>query len=1469
MPNFTDDFIELDRTFHELTVDADATDQTEMNPLMGTSRKLHWPDLLARHRVVLLSEAGSGKTREVKQVALRLRGQGLAAFFLRIESVANNFVTSFEVGTHAEFQAWCASGEEGWLLLDSVDEARLHDPKDFERAIKIIGCRLGSVMHNAHIVITGRSTAWRAKTDLLLCRQVFPFQEPQTTANEIGEDTSSAQVKTMRRADSREIFAPFQIVALDDLEGAQINEFLLGKGVVDVASFLDGVERKDVLSLMSRPQDLSELADYWKAHGHIGSRLELLQDSIQRRLTERDQDRAEARPIAAEKVRLGARLIAAGTTLTQNATVQVPDGTANPAGLAVRQLLDDWDEKDCATLLQRPVFEPGIYGTVRFHHRSVREYLTAEWLHHLLEGQAPRLRIEELFFRSQYGIEVVVPTMRPILPWLAVLYPPILERITRLAPEILFEGGDPSKLDRNTRIKILRQACEQLAQPARTQSLSNYAAVQRFADEDLTDVIKELLAQHAANADISWFLLRMVWRGEIVGALPEAKALALSCRTLHTRIAAFRALHAIGSKADLAEVRLSFLEEDHESPREWVAELMTEIPHDAQGIDWVLKALARVSEKKRYDTDNLIRVLSQQIYAWPQELLPRLLNGLHALLQEPPLLERINHSVSRRYAWLVKCVSLLVSRLLSERDSALLGRSGLSILGMLPVLSMYGNDFELDDPVEDLVSGVPKWKELNHALFWHEVEHVRRQRQSKGERLTDHWSVGSFHAYWRFTHEDFELILEDVRSRPELDDRLVAQSLAFLLYRQANRPVAWRNRMKRLAKCSAELEAAFHLLLHPPANGMAQLRKQDAQFKRRFEARRAKQEIDKEKSKVWLLAHLDSVRGQVASGVPTPAQYYLHQHIREKDHQSGKWSDGHWQSLTGEFGERVAQAYRDGALGFWRKYKPVLRSEGAEEGSTPFALIFGLTGLAIESSEDSEWPRNLSCEEVNRATRYALLELNGFSSWLPALFSKHPRVVLDVVIHEVDYELEHESPEGASRYLISDLAWSGQWLWNDLAPHLVKRVGRFPRTTDTLGHLLAILHGSALSNEVVAELATPKARSTKNTDTCPLWFASWVGVAPQVAIPALAAHLAEMTAPSDQTRFAMRFVTALVGGRRNATHAREAYRTVAHMKALYLLMHQYIRVTEDVDRAGKGVYSPDLRDDAQDARNALISFIKETPGKEAYLAMMELSALHPAETSRPWIAYRAKEKAIADADTAPWTVDQVISFHRNLERTPASHRDLWYLAIDHLRDLAHDLENSDTSIASTLLGLGETEVRKVIGNACRERGRLRYSVSQESELADSKMPDIQFHRAGMGSVPCELKLAESWTGPSLFERLEVQLCGDYLRDRQSNRGIFLMVYGGGKQSWIDPNGNPIKGFLALVEALQEQWSTISPRYPEVEDIRVIGIDLTKRGIDTKTRLTGKARKARKTSKAVKSAGKKQASSSSPSARRLS
>ena len=72
----------------------------------------------------------------------------------------------------------------------------------------------------------------------------------------------------------------------------------------------------------------------------------------------------------------------------------------------------------------------------------------------------------------------------------------------------------------------------------------------------------------------------------------------------------------------------------------------------------------------------------------------------------------------------------------------------------------------------------------------------------------------------------------------------------------------------------------------------------------------------------------------------------------------------------------------------------------------------------------------------------------------------------------------------------------------------------------------------------------------------------------------------------------------------------------------------------------------------QDARNALIAFIRETPGKAAFLALLEIARAHPDEQSRPWMGYHAKARATADADVDAWTPAQVQEFGKSLVATP-------------------------------------------------------------------------------------------------------------------------------------------------------------------------------------------------------------------------
>ena len=325
-------FIELHRTFRELPRDAVESDEVDLYSAYGIGESLRWNDLINEYRVIILSEAGSGKTREIHHIASTLREQNKQAFFLRLEDVPNNFEFAFEVGCYKSFRVWLNSLEEGWLLLDSVDEARLRDPRDFARAIRRLGQLIQSAINRVHIIITSRGAAWRHKTDHKLCVDNLPIdisksgreqQADEMDGNDNvfevesrGSEITNPIIKEAVTEEKKNSKSALKIVTLDDLTDKQIVEFARGKGVHNSEAFLDEVERTDTKSFTSRPQDLEELIEIWKDNGQLGTGLDMIKNCIDRRLIERDPDRAEARPLTSLRARQGTKLLAAAIRFT-------------------------------------------------------------------------------------------------------------------------------------------------------------------------------------------------------------------------------------------------------------------------------------------------------------------------------------------------------------------------------------------------------------------------------------------------------------------------------------------------------------------------------------------------------------------------------------------------------------------------------------------------------------------------------------------------------------------------------------------------------------------------------------------------------------------------------------------------------------------------------------------------------------------------------------------------------------------------------------------------------------------------------------------------------------------------------------------------------------------------------------------------------------------------------------------------
>ena len=1429
-------FVELNRTFYELSSSIAENDDMDIGLTHGFGDHLRWPDLIKEYRVVLLSEAGSGKSAEILNIAKALRDERKPAFFLRLEHIPGHFEDAFEVGTYNDFEKWLASSEDGWLLLDSVDEARLKNPGDFELSIRILSRQIRKAKDRAHILITGRTTAWRPRSDLAHCVSHLPYAGTATSEYAPqGEEISCNECLQTRTETQYNSQAHFKIVALDDLTPDQVEVFAKARGIDDSRAFLNAVDRADAWSFTSRPQDLEELTEFWIDKGKIGSRLELMRNSIDRRLSERDQNRAHFSPLTSERARQGARLIAAAATLTQKQAIRLPDGERNPNSISVRSVLTDWDDKEQSTLLTRPIFDEEIYGSVRFHHRSVREYLTAEWFADLLKRETSRRTIEGLFFCNQYGLDIVVPTLRPILPWLSIMDDKIRQRVLIFAPEIILEGGDPSQLPLEVRRYILREVCEKMVDGDPRSPARDYSSVQRFSNPDLTDEIRDLMHQYSDNANLTRFLLRMVWLGQLEGALSEVMGVALNPSVeQYTRLASFKAINAIGHSKDLELVRERFLAESAELDRDLLTELLESIEPSENSIIWLLECLKKSKPKEPYTVDHLLDGVDKFATRLDMYLLPQLIAGLKKLLDLPPFIDRRFCKISKYFEWLMVPACKAVESLILARHPSTLAANALAILQSFNTLRDYtGKElYEIKAKFSELV---PAWKELNRALFWFEINKSREE--NKEERVTDFTRIAIFNPLWHFDDSDFIFFSEQILKQTLLDNKLVALTLAFHLYQSYKRPRPWRERLKKLVVGNKELSQKLKTLFNPPLQDRESLRRwkrQRKEWKKREEANKRKRDKYHSEWKQYLDENMENIRASCLKNpsAVTNSMYYLLDQARGMRRTSSRWSEYNWKSLIPYYGEKIARLYRDCTVSFWRQHKPKLRSEGAPHNQTSYGVLIGLTGLEIEYVENIDWPQSLKATEVELACRYASFELNGFPRWLPDLFEAHPKIVCDFLIKELQYELSIEKPEKDTHYIISDLSWSGQWACDKIAPRILDILrAKEPKNLRNLDHLLKILQRSTIPDDRIEKLASRKCRYLRKRGHLARWLAVLTGVSPAKAINTLKARIEKIAETDKQILFAMIFVTHLFEGHRDdGIFVRQTFQTPEYLKSLYLLMQKYIRQEDDIHRAGTGAYSPGLRDNAQEDRSRLLELLIRIPGKESYLALIEIAQMHPVTGARQWIYHHAKSKAEQEGDIKPWLPDQVKDFNDRLERTPKNHRELAELANLRLRDLKDDFEHGDSSIADILRTVThETEIRKYIGRELREKALGRYSIPQEEEFADAKKPDLRFHGNSFdGPVPVELKLADNWTGPDLFERLENQLCGDYLRDNRSNRGFFVLVYRGEKVNWNPPGQEKRMDFSKLVSALQNHWFKISPEYSNVDDITVIGIDLTKR-----------------------------------------
>ncbi|MGC2458588.1 MAG: hypothetical protein WA435_11410 [Gallionellaceae bacterium] len=277
------------------------------------------------------------------------------------------------------------------------------------------------------------------------------------------------------------------------------------------------------------------------------------------------------------------------------------------------------------------------------------------------------------------------------------------------------------------------------------------------------------------------------------------------------------------------------------------------------------------------------------------------------------------------------------------------------------------------------------------------------------------------------------------------------------------------------------------------------------------------------------------------------------------------------------------------------------------------------------------------------------------------------------------------------------------------------------------------------------------------------------------------------------------------------------------------LVHRHVRVTEDLERGGRGVYSPGDRDHAQDFRSRLLEMLVSSKEPEADATLRNLLDNPILSSSRDWILHLLDGRKYLLVDDAPWEPRDVREFAKQYRSEPRSDYQLFRLVMRLLKDIKNHVECSENAANRMLVRSGDKEEKfrgELLGKLS-ERSLDWFKVVQEKEVDLKQCPDLSVERAGLNSLPIEVKLANSWTVKELLAGLENQLVGQYLRPANVHHGIYVLGNAEPKRRWEKPGTGEWIDFRALVSFIQNRAATLQTELRAgVDGIEVISIDFS-------------------------------------------
>ena len=1423
----------IERTFQNIPEGKlSEADQQSFLVSLGWSRGTTWDELLRSRRVLMISEAGAGKTYECREQAQRLWNAGEPAFFVELATLAAEDLQSLlDHDEEARLDAWLSSQSDvATFFLDSIDELKLTHGS-FELALKRLKRAIGSKLRQSRIVITTRPIPF----DEQLVRRLLPI--PPVPSTEPSEETfakiAMRDHQTRQVGDKDDSAAPdWRTVALMPLSDAQILEFARIQGVEDPAELLDDLKKRNAQEFARRPQDLIELCADWREHKRIRTHRDQVAANVRVKLQPRD-DRPEPAELSVDKAIEGASRLALAMMLTRRMTIRhsaASDVIKDEAALNPAIILSDWKPNERKALLERPLFGFASYGRVRFHHRSVVESLAAERLRALRARGMSFRALKRLIFAQTKGKTIVCPSKRPIAGWLALAEDRMFEMLRDNEPAVLLNEGDPEALSQKQRNQALRAYVERYGQGGWRGLSVPPIQVHRFASPELADDVIQLWKRGIENPDVRQTLLYLIEAGCIGDCADIAHGVALDVQA-----SAVERLIAVDAMVAIRDPRLKDIASDVAAAENlWPHKiargvLLRLFPRDLS-IEQLLQTLSWMKEGKRSVGDldwQLPRLIANA------ELDPTDLEALR-----DGLVNLLSAGLRWRREWPhIVCDRPHLSGVLAA--ACVHGLDGRKTEGWLHAsvlaLRLHNREYSNDEAHKALHERLSNLSAEDHArLFWAEDSLVQSLHA-----IADPWkrfaAVTWHHGPVQLRPErDLDWIKEALgdTARSE-NDRAMLLEAAMRLVPHREQRQDHVSGLKPLVADQPSLLAAIDEHLKPSQHDEEEKRWEKEQALRKQQQERR----DAEDRASWIQFRRDVAErpeSAFSSERSWDTAWNLWQAMSD-DGEDSRESGWNRRFIEEWFGKETANQLRRILRNIWREDHPTVPSARPEDERSTGLVRWqlGLAALYAEA-EDPSWATKLTEEEAKLAVRFAPIQLNGLPNWMESLVDVYPDAVDAILGNELSWELKRDPRTHGHSMLLQDISSTPEpvaklflprlreWLNGDVVDDAGDLAGATERLRQVIGVLLK--HGDEDTHAHVLAVARERLQDELPEELAFVWLPTLMRVDPELGASALEDRI--RTVEPGELSEAVKWFSVLFGERHDAINLKTPAFTPQLLLRLLRLAYQHVRPVDDAEHEGS--YSPDTRDHAERARNEIVNALFEAKGEEGWAAKMEMANDPLCAHFKDRILAVSEEHWAQEIDPVAFDQAKAIALEKTSEAPASTNEAMFALMNDRLADL-NDLLLSDMSPREDWAGITDEKVmRRGIARELNHAANGLYKVDQEAVTADEKETDIRLRSVvSEHEAVIELKRADSRSARALRDTIYDQLVTKYMAAENRRSGCLLVTLAKDRK-WKHPDDGTLIGVRELKSLLRHEAKRIEEEMGGMVALSVHLLDLRPR-----------------------------------------